>query len=80
MAYTKTVWVDNQEPSINATNLNHIETGIKDAHDAVATKLTAPSSGSNGQVLQKTASGTAWITLISVTDDNQGNVTMTIRG
>ena len=28
MAYTKTVWVNNQAPAINADNLNKIENGI----------------------------------------------------
>ena len=32
MAYTKTNWQDNQEPSINEGNLNKIEQGIEDAH------------------------------------------------
>lgn len=37
MAYTKTTWVNDTTPAINATNLNHIETGIDDAHDLVLT-------------------------------------------
>ena len=32
MAYTKTVWVDDNTPAINASNLNKIEKGIEDAH------------------------------------------------
>lgn len=32
MAYSKTTWVDNAAPPINAQNLNHIEQGIYDAH------------------------------------------------
>ena len=35
MAYTKTTWVNDTTPAINATNLNKIETGIKDVTDAV---------------------------------------------
>ena len=35
MAYDKTIWVNNSSPPINDTNLNHIETGIDEAHDAV---------------------------------------------
>ena len=31
MAYTKTVWVNNQAPAINAENLNKIEDGIYDS-------------------------------------------------
>ncbi len=30
MAYTKTTWVDNSPPAINAANLNNIENGIED--------------------------------------------------
>lgn len=36
MSYTKTVWRNNQAPAINADNLNHIEQGIKSAHDQIA--------------------------------------------
>ena len=32
MAYTKTQWVNNQAPAIDADNLNKIEQGIYDAH------------------------------------------------
>ena len=36
MAYTKTAWVNDSEPAINAANLNKIEQGIADAHAIVA--------------------------------------------
>lgn len=36
MAYTKTTWVNGSAPAINATNLNKVETGIKEAHDNLA--------------------------------------------
>lgn len=39
MAYTKTTWVNNSEPAINATNLNKIEQGIYDAHDELGDKV-----------------------------------------
>lgn len=42
MAYTKTTWVDDSAPAINADNLNNMETGIGDAHDELA--LLRPSS------------------------------------
>lgn len=32
MAYTKTTWVNDTPPAINATNLNKIETGLDEAH------------------------------------------------
>lgn len=41
MAYTKTIWVNDTTPAINATNLGNIETGIDDAH----TKLDGIESG-----------------------------------
>lgn len=37
MAYTKTVWVNNEKPAINADNLNKIEQGIED----VQTEMTS---------------------------------------
>ena len=36
MAYTKTEWVNDSKPAINAANLNKIEQGIADAHAIVA--------------------------------------------
>lgn len=36
MAYTKTTWVDNSTPAINATNLNKIESGIETNDLAIA--------------------------------------------
>ena len=41
MAYEKTVWVDGQQPPINAENLNKIEQGIYDMHHPT---VIAPSS------------------------------------
>ena len=35
MAYSKTTWTNGSGNAINATNLNHIETGIDEAHDAI---------------------------------------------
>ena len=44
MAYTKTQWVNNQAPALDATNLNKIEQGIYDAHTSKQDTLI---SGSN---------------------------------
>lgn len=41
MAYTKTQWVNNQAPALDADHLNHIEQGIKDAHDGLDEKADA---------------------------------------
>lgn len=35
MAYTKTKWVNDKTPAINATNLNNIENGIEEAHNSI---------------------------------------------
>lgn len=40
MSYTKTQWVNDQAPAINATNLNKIEQGIYDNDSAIATNTT----------------------------------------
>lgn len=37
MAYTKTIWTNDSGEPLDAANLNHIETGIGDAHDDIAT-------------------------------------------
>lgn len=52
MAYSKTQWVNNEEPSINATNLNKMEQGIADAQ--------FPDGGLTGQMLVKTDTGYGW--------------------
>lgn len=36
MAYEPTEWVNDASPDVEASNLNKIEQGIKDAHDAAA--------------------------------------------
>ena len=41
MAYTKTQWANNQAPALDADHLNHIEQGIKDAHDGLDEKADA---------------------------------------
>lgn len=126
MAYTKTQWVNNEEPSINASNLNNMEQGIADAQfpdggltgqmlvktdtgcgwvdvpesaqwgnitgqlseqtdlyaelntltTSVDSKITAPSGGTTGQYLQKTANGTQWATVQTGDSKIEKNVTL----
>lgn len=53
MAYTKTNWVNDQQPDIDADNLNKMEQGIYDAQ--------FPDGGTEGQLLARTANGRAWV-------------------
>lgn len=49
MAYTKTTWVDDNAPAINASNLNKIEQGIEEAHigwSSISATLTYASADS----------------------------------
>ena len=48
MAYTKTEWVNDSEPAINAANLNKIEQGIADAHAIVAEPGPKGAKGDKG--------------------------------
>ena len=50
MAYTKTNWVNNNEPAINADNLNHLEDGVEKAYgvELLAVVDNAPSECSVG--------------------------------
>lgn len=41
MSYTPLTWINNSEPALKADNLNHMETGIKDAHDDIASLNTS---------------------------------------
>ena len=42
MAYSKTSWVDDSEPAINAANLNNIENGVSDVDSRVKALEDAP--------------------------------------
>lgn len=52
MSYTKTTWVDNSAPAIDATNLNKIEQGIYDAHTEKQDTLV---SGTNIKTVNSTS-------------------------
>lgn len=71
MAYTKTVWVNNQVPAINADNLNKIEQGIFDTDAGVtATNGRIDTTNSNVAALttevgKKTVSYAIQVTLTS---------------
>ena len=67
MAYTKTTWVNDSPPDINAENLNKMEQGIADAQ--------FPEGGTTGQVLKKTENGIAWGNDEAGTDAVWGNIT-----
>ena len=60
MAYTKTVWVNDESPDINAANLNKMEQGIYDAQ--------FPTGGTTGQFLKKGSSSVEWGDLSLITD------------
>ena len=57
MAYTKTEWVNDSEPAINAANLNKIEQGIADAHAIVAKPGPKGDKGDKGDTGAKGAKG-----------------------
>ena len=57
MAYTKTKWVNDSEPAINAANLNKIEKGIADAHAIVAEPGPKGDKGDPGAKGDKGAKG-----------------------
>lgn len=50
MAYEATSWVNGSEPAINAANLNKLEAGVSEAHEAVANiELTPGPEGPQGK-------------------------------
>lgn len=57
MAYTKTVWVNDSKPAINADNLNKIELGIEANDAAIAENKTAITSTTKAFTL----SASSWI-------------------
>lgn len=60
MSYTPLTWNLNAEPPINSDNLNHIEQGIFDAHNAIASlqAVTYTTVTDNGWTIKKFADGT----------------------
>ena len=64
MAYTKTVWVNNQAPAINADNLNKIEEGIFN-NDAAITNTNSTVANLTTEVGKKTVSYAIQVTLTS---------------
>ena len=64
MAYTKTVWVNNQAPAINADNLNKIEQGIFDT-DAGVAAANSNVAALTTEVGKKTVSYAIQVTLAS---------------
>ena len=59
MAYTKTTWVNDSKPAINAANLNKIEQGIADAHAVVAEPGPKGDAGPQGPKGDKGEPGAA---------------------
>ena len=81
MAYTKTQWVNNEEPSINAENLNKMEQGIADAQSSAQwgsitgqlseqTDLNNELSTLNSNLSQKVSS------VNDIQPDTNGNVSL----
>ena len=58
MAYTKTTWVNDSKPAINAANLNKIEQGIADAHAIVAEPGPKGDKGDKGDPGEQGPPGT----------------------
>lgn len=61
MAYTKTVWVNDNLPAVNATNLNKIEQGIFDAHDMLTKRPPVTISAFSGGPPASPSDGDIWI-------------------
>ena len=80
MAYTKTQWVNNQAPALDADHLNHIEQGIKDAHDGLDEKADAADIPTKVSDLDNDAGYTSnqgtitGITMNGVSKGTSGNV------
>lgn len=51
MSYMKTNWVNGQAPAINADNLNKIEQGIEDAHEAIDQLIDITASENTGKAI-----------------------------
>ena len=79
MAYTKTNWqnLPNTTTPVNATNLNHIETGIKDNETAisgVASDLSTLSTNVTNYTNGTTAMGSIKTTGVSINNNAINNV------
>lgn len=74
MAYTKTNWVNNNEPAINADNLNHLEDGVEKAYgvELLAVVDTAPSECSVGDKYFNTTTNKIYEATATDTWDTEG--------
>jgi len=70
MAYTKTVWVNDSKPAINADNLNKIELGIE-ANDTAITENTEAIAENKTAITSTTKSYT-----LSASSWNDGSYTI----
>jgi hypothetical protein len=68
LAYTKTTWVNNSTPALNATNLNKIETGIEGAHTTADVAIPKTVVDAKGDLLVGTAADTAGRLAIGTND------------
>ncbi len=70
MTYSPTVWIDDNEPDIDAVHLNKMETGIKDAHDGIDSAVTDAAAAQTSA-----AAASASVTAHSARVDNPHAVT-----
>ena len=74
MAYSKTVWVNDNAPALNATNLNKIEQGIYDNANSIDDILTGDNVTLAGNLtLENHASAVGWY-------DSHNNTTSVTTG
>lgn len=69
MSYTKTQWVNDQAPAINATNLNKIEQGIydNDAHIGTLSNLTTTTKTDAVSAINEVVSNAGDLTTLTTT-------------
>lgn len=65
MSYTKTTWT-NGATALSADNMNHIEGGIKDAHDALDNVYTKTEADAKYEGFIDTTDRTGWSEMIGV--------------
>ena len=48
--YVPSTWVNNQQPALNATNLNHMEAGVESAHIEITELVTGATKAGHATI------------------------------
>jgi len=72
--YTPSTWVNNQQPALNATNLNNIEAGVSQAHEELNDLVIGTSTEGNPTSVAQAKAANHAVTVDKATMTTVGGV------